>query len=51
LGQLALAWVLAKGKHNLFSGEDVFIIPGTRRLKYLTENNESINVNLTYDEI
>jgi aryl-alcohol dehydrogenase-like predicted oxidoreductase len=38
--QLALAWVLAQG-------EDVVPIPGTKRRKYLEENAEAVNVELT----
>jgi aryl-alcohol dehydrogenase-like predicted oxidoreductase len=38
--QLALAWLLAQG-------EDIIPIPGTRRIKYLTENNAAINVVLS----
>ncbi|CAK0785133.1 hypothetical protein CVIRNUC_008339 [Coccomyxa viridis] len=40
LGQLALAWVHAQG-------EDVFPIPGTKRLKYLEENAAAFFVELT----
>jgi aryl-alcohol dehydrogenase-like predicted oxidoreductase len=39
-GQLALAWVLAKG-------DDVVPIPGTKRRKYLEENLAAVNVTLT----
>jgi len=38
--QLALAWVLAQG-------DDVVPIPGTKRLKYLEQNLEAINIKLT----
>ncbi len=38
--QLALAWVLARG-------EDIVPIPGTKRLKYLEENAEAIDVQLS----
>jgi aryl-alcohol dehydrogenase-like predicted oxidoreductase len=38
--QLALAWLLAQG-------DDIVPIPGTRRIKYLTENNQAINVQLS----
>ncbi|ALG68424.1 aldo/keto reductase [Beggiatoa leptomitoformis] len=41
--QLALAWVLAKG-------EDIVPIPGTKRLKYLLDNINSLKVTLT-DEL
>jgi aryl-alcohol dehydrogenase-like predicted oxidoreductase len=44
LGQLALAWVLAKG-------EDVVPIPGTRRIAYLEENVAAVDIELTADEI
>ena len=36
--QIALAWVISKG-------DDVFPIPGTKRIKYLKENIEAITVN------
>lgn len=39
-GQLALAWVLAKG-------DDLVPIPGTKRRKYLEENVRAIDVALT----
>ena len=39
-GQLALAWVLAKG-------EDVVPIPGTKRRKYLEENAAAVTIKLT----
>ncbi len=42
--QLALAWVLARGN-------DVFVIPGTRRLQYLRENLEALKVQLTAQDI
>jgi len=42
--QIALAWVLSKGK-------DVFPIPGTRRIKYLKENMESTNIEFEAAEI
>jgi aryl-alcohol dehydrogenase-like predicted oxidoreductase len=42
--QLALAWVLAKG-------DFIFPIPGTKRLKYLEENVESLNIVLTNEEL
>ena len=38
--QLALAWLLAQGK-------DIIPIPGTKRRKYLEENTEALQVNLT----
>lgn len=43
-GQLALAWVLAKG-------EDLVPIPGTKRRKYLEENAASVEIHLTPDEV
>ncbi len=43
-GQLALAWVLAKG-------EDLVPIPGTKRLKYLEENAAAADIVLTPDEV
>ena len=42
--QLALAWVLAQGDH-------IFPIPGTKRIKYLEENVESTELNLTKEEL
>jgi aryl-alcohol dehydrogenase-like predicted oxidoreductase len=43
-GQLALAWVLAKG-------EDFIPIPGTKRRKYLEENAAAADIKLTGAEI
>ncbi len=43
-GQLALAWVLAKG-------DDIAPIPGTKRRKYLEENAAAADVVLTRDDI
>lgn len=43
-GQVALAWVLAKGP-------DVVPIPGTKRSKYLLENLAAVEVQLTPVEI
>lgn len=43
-GQLALAWVLAQG-------EDLVPIPGTKRLAYLEENLDSLDVVLDADEL
>jgi aryl-alcohol dehydrogenase-like predicted oxidoreductase len=43
-GQLALAWVLAKG-------EDLIPIPGTKRRKYLEENAAAADIKLTGAEI
>ncbi len=43
-GQLALAWVLAQG-------DDLVPIPGTKRIKYLDENIDALNVTLTPDDL
>lgn len=43
-GQLALAWVLAKGK-------DLVPIPGTKRRRYLEENAAATEIQLSPDEI
>jgi aryl-alcohol dehydrogenase-like predicted oxidoreductase len=43
-GQLALAWVLAKG-------DDVVPIPGTKRRKYLEHNAAAANVTLSDAEV
>jgi aryl-alcohol dehydrogenase-like predicted oxidoreductase len=43
-GQVALAWLLAKGP-------DVVPIPGTKRRSYLAENVAAIEVELTTDEL
>ncbi len=43
-GQLAIAWVLARG-------EDVVPIPGTKRIKYLEENQSATNVTLTQQDL
>ena len=43
-GQLALAWVLAKG-------DDLVPIPGTKRRKYLEENAKAVEVKLTAAEV
>lgn len=43
-GQLALAWVLSKGK-------DIVPIPGTKRRKYLEENAAAADIHLTPEEI
>jgi aryl-alcohol dehydrogenase-like predicted oxidoreductase len=43
-GQLALAWVLAKG-------EDMVPIPGTKRRKYLEENAAAVDIELTPDDV
>ena len=43
-GQLALAWVLAKG-------EDLVPIPGTKRRKYLEENAAAADIHLSPAEV
>jgi aryl-alcohol dehydrogenase-like predicted oxidoreductase len=43
-GQLALAWVLAKG-------EDLIPIPGTKHRKYLEENAAAVDIYLTPGEV
>jgi len=43
-GQLALAWVLAKG-------EDLIPIPGTKRRKYLEENATAADIKLSAREV
>lgn len=43
-GQLALAWLLAKG-------DDIIPIPGTKRRKYLQENAAAADVILSADEV
>jgi aryl-alcohol dehydrogenase-like predicted oxidoreductase len=43
LPQLALAWLLKQGN-------DIFPIPGTKKLKYLEDNWGSLHVSLTDDE-
>ena len=43
-GQLALAWVLARG-------EDVVPIPGTKHVKYLEENVAAAEVELSTDDL
>ena len=42
--QLALAWLLARGK-------DVVPIPGTKRQKYVEENAAAADIKLTPDEV
>ena len=42
--QLALAWVLARG-------EDIVPIPGTKRRKYLEENQGALDVRLTPSDL
>ena len=43
-GQIALAWVLSRG-------DDVVPIPGTKRRRYLEENAEAVDVELTDEEL
>jgi aryl-alcohol dehydrogenase-like predicted oxidoreductase len=43
-GQVALAWLLAKG-------DDIVPIPGTKRRSYLEENIAAVSLRLTPDEI
>ena len=43
-GQIALAWLLARG-------EDIVPIPGTKRRRYLEENAEAADVELTDEEL
>lgn len=43
-GQLALAWLLAKGS-------DIAPIPGTKRVRYLEENVAAAEVSLSADEV
>ncbi|KAF0550184.1 aldo/keto reductase [Gigaspora margarita] len=42
--QLCLAWVLAQGKN-------IVVIPGTKKIKYLEENSQAVNINLTSEEL
>ena len=42
--QLALAWVLAQG-------EGIVPIPGTKRIKYLEQNVEAINIKMSQEEL
>ncbi len=42
--QLALAWVMAQG-------DNIFPIPGTKRIKYLDENVGALNVSLSQEEL
>jgi len=42
--QLALAWLLAQG-------ENIVPIPGTKRVKYLEQNAQAVNINLTPDDL
>jgi len=42
-GQLTLAWMMAQG-------DDIFVIPGTKKIKYLEENVGAYNVTLSEEE-
>ena len=42
--QLAIAWTIAQG-------ENIVPIPGTKRLKYLEENTQSVEISITSDEL
>ena len=42
--QLALAWVLAQG-------DDLVPIPGTKRRKYLEENAQAVDIELTSEDL
>ena len=42
--QLALAWVMAMGNH-------IFPIPGTKRIKYLQENIDAVNITINQSDI
>jgi len=43
-GQIALAWLLTRG-------DDIVPIPGTKRVRYLEENAEAVEVELTEEEL
>ncbi|TGZ79637.1 Aldo/keto reductase [Ascodesmis nigricans] len=43
-GQVCLSWILSRG-------EDFFVIPGTKRVGIVQENNKAAQVKLTEDEI
>ncbi|XP_006460646.1 hypothetical protein AGABI2DRAFT_203757 [Agaricus bisporus var. bisporus H97] len=43
-GQVTLAWILAQGK-------DFIPIPGTKNIKYVKENNASVNVKLDAEDV
>lgn len=42
--QLALAWLLKQGN-------DIFLIPGTKRMKYLEENCAALDVQLSDEDV
>ncbi|PCG96076.1 Aldo/keto reductase [Penicillium occitanis (nom. inval.)] len=43
-GQLTLAWMISQG-------QDIFPIPGTKKIKYLEENIGAYNVSLSQEEV
>ena len=43
-GQIALAWLLSRG-------DDIVPIPGTKRRRYLEENAEAVDIELTEEEL
>jgi aryl-alcohol dehydrogenase-like predicted oxidoreductase len=43
-GQLALAWVLARGR-------DIVPIPGTKRIRYLEENAAATGVEISREDL
>ncbi|PKY32561.1 Aldo/keto reductase, partial [Rhizophagus irregularis] len=43
-GQLCLSWILAQG-------DNMIVIPGTRKIKHLEENVEAVKVNLSSEEL
>lgn len=42
-GQLVLAWLLAQG-------DDIFVVPGTKKIKYLEQNFAASGVGISEDE-
>lgn len=42
-GQFSLAWLISQG-------EDIFPIPGTKKIEYLEENKGALSVDLTVGE-
>jgi aryl-alcohol dehydrogenase-like predicted oxidoreductase len=44
MAQIALAWLLARGKN-------IVPIPGTKRRKYLEENAAAVDIRLSAEEI
>ncbi|PKK61933.1 Aldo/keto reductase, partial [Rhizophagus irregularis] len=43
-GQLCLSWILAQG-------DNMIVIPGTRKIKHLEENVEAVKVNLSSEKL